>query len=74
MLHGRIDSRYSKIFLLMIAGVVLRATNDLEMFGFLTHPTLSMIDGYGGFDNNVIYAILHEQIYCQGCVSAQFCH
>lgn len=46
--------------------LVLRACNDLEIFGFLTHPTLTAIDSYGGFDNNIIYAILHEAIYCQG--------
>ncbi|KKA23673.1 Prolyl aminopeptidase [Rasamsonia emersonii CBS 393.64] len=49
--------------------IVLRATNDLDLFGFLTHPTLSIIDSHGGFDNNVIYAILHEVIYCQGQAS-----
>ncbi|KAM0101481.1 hypothetical protein ACP6JE_003898 [Aspergillus fumigatus] len=49
--------------------LVLRACNDLEIFGFLTHPTLTAIDSYGGFDNNIIYAILHEAIYCQGQAS-----
>lgn len=48
------------------ADIVLRAWNDLETFGGLTLPTLNTIDAYGGFDNNVIYAILHEAIYCQG--------
>lgn len=46
--------------------VVLRAWNDLEMFGFLTRPTLTTIDSYGDYDNAVMYAILHEAIYCQG--------
>lgn len=46
--------------------LILRASNDLSIFGFLTQPTLNTIDGYGGFDSNVIYAILHEMIYCQG--------
>jgi proline iminopeptidase len=36
------------------------------MFGVLTYPTLTTIDSNGGFDSNVIYAILHEAIYCQG--------
>jgi len=44
----------------------MRASNDLNIFGSLTRPTLNAIDGYGGFDNNVIYAVLHESIYCQG--------
>lgn len=46
--------------------LVYRAWNDLETFGFFTHPTLTSIDSYGGQDQNVIYAILHEAIYCQG--------
>lgn len=45
---------------------MLRAWNDLELFGFLTVPTLNAIDSYGGFDSNIIYAVLHEAIYCQG--------
>ena len=50
----------------MILDLILRASNDLDMFGFLTQPTLIALDSYGGFDSNVIYAILHESIYCQG--------
>lgn len=46
--------------------IVFRVSNDLEMFGFLTLPTLSVIDSNGGMDKNIIYAILHESIYCQG--------
>ncbi|GAB1215319.1 hypothetical protein ATERTT37_004505 [Aspergillus terreus] len=49
--------------------IVLRANNDLDMFGVLTYPTLTTIDSNGGFDSNVIYAILHEAIYCQGQAS-----
>ncbi|KAE8354665.1 Alpha/Beta hydrolase protein [Aspergillus coremiiformis] len=59
-MHGGFDS---------IHELVLRAWNDLEIFGFLTHPTRTSIDSAGGFDNNVIYAILHEAIYCQGQAS-----
>lgn len=50
----------------MLAEIVLRSWNDLEMFGFLTAPTLANIDSNGGMDKNIIYAILHEAIYCQG--------
>lgn len=46
--------------------IVLRASNDLDIFGFLTRPTLAKIDANGGMDNNIIYALLHEAIYCQG--------
>jgi hypothetical protein len=49
-----------------LSDVVLRATNDLDLFGFLTRPTLSLIESHGEYDNAVIYAILHEAIYCQG--------
>jgi proline iminopeptidase len=56
-MHGGLDS---------VHDLLLRACNDLELFGFLTHPTLTAIDSYGGFENNILYAILHEAIYCQG--------
>ncbi|RDW78548.1 proline iminopeptidase [Aspergillus mulundensis] len=56
-MHGGLDS---------VHDLILRAANDLEVFGFLTHPTLVTIDSFGGYDSNVIYAILHESIYCQG--------
>ncbi|KAJ5093848.1 Proline iminopeptidase [Penicillium angulare] len=46
--------------------IVLRAWNDLQIFGILTVPTLATIDSNGGMDKNIIYAILHEAIYCQG--------
>ncbi|KAJ5221292.1 Proline iminopeptidase [Penicillium citrinum] len=55
--HGGIDSLHE---------IVLRAWNDLEIFGSLTVPTLATIDGNGGMDKNIIYAVLHEAIYCQG--------
>ncbi|KAL4791010.1 Alpha/Beta hydrolase protein [Aspergillus venezuelensis] len=56
-MHGGLDS---------VHDIILRASNDLDMFGSLTQPTLIALDSYGGFDSNVIYAILHESIYCQG--------
>ncbi|KAL6234709.1 hypothetical protein BDW75DRAFT_240825 [Aspergillus navahoensis] len=56
-MHGGLDS---------VHDLILRAANDLDVFGFLTQPTLVAIDSFGGFDSNVIYAILHESIYCQG--------
>ncbi|PYH46544.1 proline iminopeptidase [Aspergillus saccharolyticus JOP 1030-1] len=59
-MHGGLDS---------VHDLVLRASNDLDVFGFLTRPTLTSIDSHGGMDNNVIYAILHEAIYCQGQAS-----
>ncbi|KAJ5720884.1 Proline iminopeptidase [Penicillium malachiteum] len=55
--HGGLD---------ILHEIVLRAWNDLEVFGSLTAPTLASIDSNGGMDKNIIYAILHEAIYCQG--------
>ncbi|KKK16167.1 proline iminopeptidase [Aspergillus ochraceoroseus] len=60
-MHGGLDSIHDLIF---------RASSDLEIFGFITHPTLIALDSYGGLDSNIIYAILHESIYCQGEASA----
>ncbi|KAI9376595.1 Alpha/Beta hydrolase protein [Aspergillus egyptiacus] len=56
-MHGGLDS---------VHDLIVRAWSDLEYFGFLTHPTLVAIDSYGGLDTNILYAILHESIYCQG--------
>jgi hypothetical protein len=52
--------------LIISKDIVLQADGDLEMFGFLTLPTLNTIDSHGGFDNFIIYAVLHEPLYCQG--------
>ncbi|KAL4887182.1 Alpha/Beta hydrolase protein [Aspergillus karnatakaensis] len=60
-MHGGLDS---------VHDLILRASNDLDVVGFLTHPTLVTLDSYGGYDSNVIYAILHESIYCQGEASS----
>ncbi|KAL2815783.1 Alpha/Beta hydrolase protein [Aspergillus cavernicola] len=56
-MHSGLDS---------VHDLIVRAWNDLETFGFLANPTLIALDSYGGLDSNVIYAILHEAIYCQG--------
>ncbi|KAJ5856380.1 uncharacterized protein N7529_010324 [Penicillium soppii] len=55
--HGGLDNLHD---------IVFRVWNDLEIFGFITLPTLSAVDGDGGMDKNIIYAVLHESIYCQG--------
>ncbi|GAB5593890.1 hypothetical protein Unana1_08790 [Umbelopsis nana] len=46
--------------------IVLHASRDLETLGKLTYTTLNSVQTQQGFDTNVIYAILHEAIYCQG--------
>jgi pimeloyl-ACP methyl ester carboxylesterase len=38
----------------------------LDQFGFLTRASLTPIESFTTFDNNIIYAILHEAIYCNG--------
>lgn len=49
--------------------IVLRANSDLMQFGHLTRPTTMAIEDAGSFDSNVLYALLHEPIYCQGRAS-----
>ncbi|KAL5524073.1 hypothetical protein ACEPAG_8246 [Sanghuangporus baumii] len=49
--------------------LVLRATNDLELFGKLSYKLLQSVQDASSFDANPIYAILQEAIYCQGRAS-----
>lgn len=46
--------------------LVLRADTDLSQFGHLTRPTVLALEAAQSWDSNVIYALLHEPIYCQG--------
>lgn len=55
--HGGLDS---------VHDIVLRAATDIDAFGHLTRTSLSTIDYAASFDDALIYAILHEPIYCQG--------
>ncbi|EMD00106.1 hypothetical protein BAUCODRAFT_63307 [Baudoinia panamericana UAMH 10762] len=55
--HGGLD---------MVHDIVLRAANDIGSFGHLTRGTLTAIDHSVGYDEHLIYSILHEPIYCQG--------
>ncbi|TVY50629.1 Proline iminopeptidase [Lachnellula cervina] len=43
--------------------IVLRMRLDLESFNLISRPTLSKIEAIGGYDDNVLYAILREAIY-----------
>lgn len=56
-MHGGLDA---------VHDIVLRASNDLDLFGHLTSGALSAIENSDPFDQHFIYAILHEPIYCQG--------
>ncbi|KAL1746303.1 Alpha/Beta hydrolase protein [Schizophyllum fasciatum] len=46
--------------------LVLRATNNFEVHGKLTYHLLSRVEQGHSFDQNPIYFILHEPIYCSG--------
>ncbi|KAK9460599.1 Alpha/Beta hydrolase protein [Lipomyces oligophaga] len=46
--------------------LVLKTAYDLKTFGKITYNTLSRIEHEQGFDTNVLYACMHEAIYCQG--------
>ncbi|TVY45284.1 Proline iminopeptidase [Lachnellula subtilissima] len=58
--HGGLD---------VVHDLILRCNTDLSQFQFITRPTLSALESALTFDDNVIYAILHEAIYCQGVAS-----
>lgn len=55
--HGGLD---------MVHEMVMKASNDLALFGHLTRPTVSQMDRVFPLDDAIIYALLHEPIYCQG--------
>jgi hypothetical protein len=52
-----------------VHNLILRTSNDLNLFHKITYKTLSLIQESNNFDSNVLYAILHEPIYCQGQAS-----
>jgi len=58
--HGGLD---------IVHDLILRCKTDLSQFQFITRPTLSALESALTFDDNVIYAVLHEAVYCQGIAS-----
>ncbi|KAK9448328.1 Alpha/Beta hydrolase protein [Limtongia smithiae] len=46
--------------------LVQKASFDIDMFGEITYNTRSRIENAQGFDSNILYACIHEAIYCQG--------
>ncbi|TVY78159.1 Proline iminopeptidase [Lachnellula suecica] len=58
--HGGLDT---------VHDLILRCKIDLSQFQFITRPTLSALESALTFDDNIIYAILHEACYCQGSAS-----
>ncbi|KAF7559771.1 hypothetical protein G7046_g4363 [Stylonectria norvegica] len=59
--HGGFDTVHSALLSLKMS---------LEMFGFFTRASLAPLESWTPFDTNIIYAILHEAIYCDGPGSA----
>jgi pimeloyl-ACP methyl ester carboxylesterase len=55
--HGGLDT---------VHDIVLKAHSDLRFVGHLTRPTVSRIEGLLPYNDHIIYAVLHEPIYCQG--------
>jgi pimeloyl-ACP methyl ester carboxylesterase len=55
--HGGFDT---------VHGVLLELKTSLDQFGFLTRAALTPLETFTSFDTNIIYAILHEAIYCDG--------
>ncbi|KAK9464432.1 Alpha/Beta hydrolase protein [Lipomyces arxii] len=49
--------------------LVAKAAFDIDTVGEITYATKSRIENAQGFDTNVLYACLHEAIYCQGQAS-----
>ncbi|KAK9320001.1 Alpha/Beta hydrolase protein [Lipomyces orientalis] len=46
--------------------LVSKASFDIDIFGEITFNTRSRIESAQGFDTNILYACIHEAIYCQG--------
>ncbi|KAI6778262.1 uncharacterized protein J7T54_004169 [Emericellopsis cladophorae] len=45
---------------------IMNLKMSLDQFGFLSRASLAPMESFTGFDTNIIYAILHEAIYCDG--------
>jgi hypothetical protein len=58
--HGGLD---------FVHQLVHRMRSDLDQFSFVTRATLQAVEDAITKDSNVIYAILHEAVYCQGQAS-----
>lgn len=45
---------------------IMNLKTSLDQFGFLTRASLVPMETFTGFDTAIIYAIIHEAIYCDG--------
>ncbi|KAF4505238.1 hypothetical protein G6O67_007208 [Ophiocordyceps sinensis] len=50
----------------MVHNLLLHLKTSLDQFGFFTRAALQAVESFIAFDTNIIYAILHEAIYCDG--------
>ncbi len=57
-----------------VHSIVTRMRSDLAQFKNFTRPTLATLEDMFGLDNNIVYAILHEAIYCEGSASVWAAH
>lgn len=55
--HGGFDS---------VHNLLLHLHASLDQFGFFSRAALQAVETFAQFDTNIIYAILHEAIYCDG--------
>lgn len=55
--HGGFDSVHNTLTTLK---------TSLDQFGFFSRASLAPLESFTPFDTNIIYAILHEAIYCDG--------
>ncbi|KAK9480205.1 Alpha/Beta hydrolase protein, partial [Lipomyces japonicus] len=46
--------------------LVTKTHHDLQQFGEITFNTKTRLEQAHGFDTNILYACVHEAIYCQG--------
>ncbi|KAF2155145.1 alpha/beta-hydrolase [Myriangium duriaei CBS 260.36] len=59
-MHGKFDA---------IHDLVLRAALDLDTFGYLTRPTLGLIAQATDLDEQPLFFLLYEAMYCNGTAS-----
>lgn len=52
--------------------VITALTTSLDQFGIFARPALAAVEAMSSFDNSIIYAILHEAIYCDGPISTSW--
>ncbi|KAF5020557.1 hypothetical protein F66182_7421 [Fusarium sp. NRRL 66182] len=49
-----------------VHAAILTLKTSLDQLGFFNRASLVPLEGWNPFDTNIIYAILHEAIYCDG--------